>query len=95
MLAETKALGILEFSELKRSNNTSGAPGVTFSKSARQPEGMWQARLKLDGGKTATKSFSVRRHGAQGPSHSQSPRGVKCWWLHRIDHSCTIRWRSE
>jgi hypothetical protein len=62
-LAAIKALGILEFCEVKRGNNTSGVPGVSFTKSSRQPEGIWQARLKLDGGKTQTKSFSVRLHG--------------------------------
>ncbi|MBE7416710.1 MAG: hypothetical protein HS128_02995 [Ideonella sp.] len=62
-LAKVKALGIVEFADLHRSNNTSGVPGVTFSTPPRQPEGIWQARLKLAGGKTATKSFSVRLHG--------------------------------
>jgi hypothetical protein len=62
-LASIKALGILEFAELKRGNNTSGVTGVAFTTSARQPEGVWQARLKLEGGKTQTKSFSVRLHG--------------------------------
>lgn len=63
-LAEIKALGIVQFAALTRSNNTSGVPGVTFTRSVRQPEGIWQARLKLAGGKTATRSFSVRKHGA-------------------------------
>lgn len=62
-LAKVKAIGILEFAQLPRANNTSGVPGVTFSKSTRQPEGFWQARLKLDGGPTRTASFSVRLHG--------------------------------
>jgi hypothetical protein len=56
-------MGMLEFAQLPRANNTSGMPGVTFSKSARQPEGFWQARLKLDGGATRTASFSMRLHG--------------------------------
>ena len=62
-LAKVKAMGILAFAQLARANNTSGVPGVTFSKSARQPEGFWQARLKLDGRPTRTASFSVRLHG--------------------------------
>jgi hypothetical protein len=61
-LAAIKTLGILEFCELRRANNTSGAIGVTFATAPRQPDGIWQARLKLDGGKTQTKSFSVRLH---------------------------------
>ena len=44
-LAEIKALSILEFCELKRGNNTSGVTGVHFLTPARQPEGIWQARL--------------------------------------------------
>lgn len=62
-LIETKALGILEFCEIKRGNNTSGVTGVHFLTPASQPEGIWQARLKLGDGTTQTKSFSVRRHG--------------------------------
>jgi hypothetical protein len=62
-LIEAKTLGILEFCERRRGNNTSGVAGVSFSKSSRQPDGIWQARLKLDGGKTLTKSFSVRLYG--------------------------------
>ena len=56
-------MGILDFAQLRRANNISGVPGVTLSKSARQPEGIWQARLKLDGGPTRTATFSVRLHG--------------------------------
>ncbi len=62
-LAKVKPMSIVEFAQLPRANNTSGVPGVTFSKSARQPEGFWQARLKLDGDATRTASFSVRLHG--------------------------------
>lgn len=65
-LAEVKPLGIVEFAQIPRSNNTSGVPGVSFSRPARQPEGIWQARLKLDGGRTRTASFSVRQHGERG-----------------------------
>ena len=56
MLIETKALGILEFCELKRGNNTSGVTGVSFLMPSRQPDGIWQAQLKLDGGTRALAS---------------------------------------
>jgi hypothetical protein len=62
-LEKTKALGIVEFADLQRRNNTSGVPGVVFLTPARQPEGIWQALLRLADGETVTKSFSVRRHG--------------------------------
>lgn len=62
-LTETKALGILEFCEIKRGNNTSGITGVHFLTPASQPEGIWQARLKLGDGTTWSKTFSVRKHG--------------------------------
>jgi len=62
-LAAIKALGILEFAELKRGNNTSGVSGVSFTTSTKQPEGIWQARLQFNDGKTQPKSFSVRLHG--------------------------------
>jgi hypothetical protein len=62
-LARIKAMGILDFCQLERRNNTSGTAGVSFYKPSRQPDGVWQARLKLDGGPTRTKSFSVRMHG--------------------------------
>lgn len=62
-LAEVKALGVLEFCQQKRSNNTSGVPGVHFLTPGRQPEGIWQARLKLADGTKLTKTFSVRKHG--------------------------------
>lgn len=59
-LTQTKALSVLEFCQKTRSNNWSGVPGVTFLTSARQPDGIWQAGLKLAGGKRVRKSFSVR-----------------------------------
>lgn len=65
-LAQVQPLRIVEFAALPRSNNTSGVPGVSFLKPARQPEGIWQARLKLGGGRTRTASFSVRLHGYEG-----------------------------
>lgn len=61
-LAKTPVLGIVEFCAQKRHNNTSGVPGVHFLTSPRQPQGIWQAKLKI-GGKAHHKSFSVRLHG--------------------------------
>jgi hypothetical protein len=43
MLAKTPAMTLVELSQKVRSNNTSGVPGATFHKTARQPEGIWQA----------------------------------------------------
>jgi hypothetical protein len=62
-LAELKALTLIEFHQQKRSNNVSGVPGVHFLKSARQPLGFWQAKIKPHNGKSRTKSFSVLLHG--------------------------------
>lgn len=64
-LAQAKALQVHEFCQLKRSNNTSGIPGVHFLTPARQPEGIWQAKLKLSDGLQMTKSFSVSKYGEQ------------------------------
>ena len=63
MLAQIKPMTVVEFSQKVRSNNTSGVPGVTFHKTARQPEGIWQAGLTLSSGKRLRKSFSVLLHG--------------------------------
>lgn len=52
-----------DFCKQKRSNNTSGVPGVHFLRSARQPMGLWQAKVKLPDGRTVHRSFSVRRVG--------------------------------
>lgn len=62
-LAKVKPMGIVEFAQLRRANNSSGMAGVTFSRPTRQPEGIWQARLKVNGTKARTASFSVRLHG--------------------------------
>ena len=64
-LVEVKALGILEFCQKKRTSNRSGEPGVHFLSPPAQPEGIWQAKLKLADGTCRTKTFSVRRHGHQ------------------------------
>ncbi|XVJ70977.1 MAG: AP2 domain-containing protein [Rhizobacter sp.] len=63
MLAQIKPMTVIEFSQKVRSNNTSGVPGVTFDKTTRQPEGIWQAGLTLSSGKRLRKSFSVLMHG--------------------------------
>ena len=63
-LAELETLSVAEFCQLKRDNNTSGVPGVHFLTSASQPNGYWQAKLKI-AGKGKHKSFSVLKHGWQ------------------------------
>lgn len=63
-MATTQSLSMVEFCQQKRSNNTSGVPGVHFLTSASQPHGIWQAKLKL-AGKAKHKSFSVLKHGWQ------------------------------
>jgi hypothetical protein len=62
-LAEVKALSVLAFCEIKRSNNTSGVTGVHFLTSKAQPHGFWQARIKLTDGTKLTKNFSVLQNG--------------------------------
>ena len=63
-LKKTPVLTIRQFHTQRRSNNTSGVPGVTFVKSVRQPKGVWQALIKLPDGRRPTKSFSVLKYGA-------------------------------
>lgn len=48
-----------EFCQQKRSNNTSGVPGVHFLRLKNQPKGIWQARIKLADGRKIHKTFSV------------------------------------
>ena len=62
-LAVAKVLGVLEFCQQKRSNNSIGVPGVHLLTPAVQPEGIWQAKLKLADGTRWAKTFSVRKHG--------------------------------
>ncbi len=64
-LTNLSALTLVEFHAQRRSNNQSGVPGVHFHKTTRQPLGFWQAKIKAGGGKSVTKSFSVRQHGDQ------------------------------
>ncbi len=61
-LREVLPMTMTEFADFKRSNNASGVVGVHFLTSPRQPQGYWQAKLKL-AGKGVHKSFSVREHG--------------------------------
>jgi hypothetical protein len=65
-LARAPVLTILDFAERPRSNNTSGVGGVHFLRPARQPEGIWQARLKVKGYKIRFKTFSVLKYGYSG-----------------------------
>ncbi len=75
-LAATRALTYREFHAQRRSNNTSGVPGVHFLKNARQPEGIWQAKIKLPDGRKVTKMFSVHKFGAeQAFKHAVAARG--------------------
>ncbi len=62
-LAQTKILTYREFHAQRRSNNTSGVAGVHFVKSAAQPNGAWQAKIKLPDGRKITKSFAVLKFG--------------------------------
>lgn len=62
-LARVATLGMREFCRLRRTNNSSGVPGVQFVRRNSQPEGFWQARLKLSNGRELTKAFSVKRYG--------------------------------
>jgi hypothetical protein len=62
-LAKAKILTHREFHAQRRSNNTSGVAGVHLVKSARQPSGAWQAKIKLSDGRKITKSFSILKFG--------------------------------
>ncbi len=62
-LKRTGVLSFREFCAHRRSNNTSGVAGVHFLRSAAQPHGIWQAKIKLPDGRKMTKSFAVRRFG--------------------------------
>ncbi len=65
-LAKTRALGKREFHQLVRINNQSGVPGVQFIQPKSQPQGSWQARLKMPDGKELARTFSVKRYGYEG-----------------------------
>jgi len=59
-LATAKILTYREFHAQRRSNNTSGVVGVHLVKSARQPSGAWQAKIKLPDGRKITKSSVLK-----------------------------------
>lgn len=65
VMAAEKVFTHLEFHRQRRSNNTSGVPGVHFLKSPRQPRGYWQARIRLFDGRKVHRSFSVLRFGGR------------------------------
>ena len=65
-LGSAAALTFREFHQMRRSNNTSGVPGVHFLRTAAQPRGLWQAKIKLPDGRKIHKSFSVLRLGERG-----------------------------
>lgn len=62
-LAQARAFGKREFCQLRRTNNTSGIPGVQFIRPHNQPDGSWQARHKLPDGRERTKTFAVQKYG--------------------------------
>ena len=62
-LKQAGVLTVREFCAYRRSNNTSGVAGVHFLTSARQPLGLWQAKIKLPDGRKVTKGFSVKKFG--------------------------------
>jgi len=61
-LKQLQPLSLVEFCQHQRTHNTSGVAGVHFLVPPSQPEGQWQAKLKI-GGKSRSKSFSVRKFG--------------------------------
>jgi hypothetical protein len=62
-LAKVEAFTLMDLHTQKRANNVTGVPGVHFHKTDRQPLGFWQAKIKVGGVKSTTKSFSVRQYG--------------------------------
>jgi hypothetical protein len=64
-LARAKALTYREFHQRRRSNNKSGIAGVHFLRPARQPRGIWQAKITLPDGTSMTRAFSMRKFGSR------------------------------
>lgn len=62
-LTKLKALTLLDLHKRKRSNNQSGMSGVHFHKTARQPLGFWQAKIRFHDGTRKARSFSVQKFG--------------------------------
>jgi len=64
-LARAQGFTLREFCRIKRSNNSSGTPGVIFIERKTMPDGLWQARLRLPNNKVLSKSFGVAKYGNQ------------------------------
>ena len=64
-LAQGKTLSLREFRQVKRSDNRSGEVGVIFLRQPGMPRGLWQARMRLPGGRQITRSFGVRKYGGR------------------------------
>ena len=62
-IAQSEVMTLRDFHAQRRSNNTSGVPGVHLVKSARQPDGAWQAKVTLSDGHKVHRSFSIRKFG--------------------------------
>lgn len=62
-IAHAEVLTLRDFHAQRRSNNTTGVPGVHLVKSASQPDGAWQAKITLPDGHKVHKSFSIRKFG--------------------------------
>jgi hypothetical protein len=62
-LARAQGFTLREFCQIRRSNNSSGTPGVILAKRKAMPRGLWQARLRLPNNKYITKSFGVAKYG--------------------------------
>ena len=64
-LAEIKALMLVDFHQQRRSNNSSGVPGVHFHRTPVQPSGFWQAAIRFHDGKRMTRTFAVLKFGSK------------------------------
>lgn len=62
-VARREVLTFREFNAQKRSNNTSGVPGVHRVRLSTQPMGSWQAKMLLPDGRKITKSFAIKKFG--------------------------------
>ena len=62
-VASKNVLTFRQFYQQRRSNNTSGVPGVHRVRSAAQPGGAWQAKIMLPDGRKITKSFAIKKFG--------------------------------
>lgn len=63
LVGEKPVFTLREFHDLVHSNNTSGVPGVTFMRPARQPDGVWLAKLSRADGHRLCRMYSVRKFG--------------------------------